>query len=575
MENTTISLKKERETSRKKKEIGSIVILSIMLIISPVLSLFIARDITPGLLVYLLTMIALYSFPLAFLKLKTYYKAMFWVLPFNLVDIVHLVMYKHTTTLLWVYTTLIAEGGELFELIRVYWPIISLVALSYVAYLYINHRYVRKIYVAGPKVRLWLGIVAGAWMLLAGTLGIVADRTNRCTSFLAMQKVPPFNIAVQSLRLVHYQLDIDKGFRETNDYRFGATTSAPEDEMVIMIMGESSRYNNWQINGYDRVTSPRLAERQDQIIRFDSVYSAANITTVSVPMILSRATPTTLSTYTQETSFIDAMHEAGYKTAWIADQSFRNSFLLNVSGKCDYIYYIDHSNFKFHDENLLEPLWEHISQSDDRQFVFLHTLGGHFKYNSRYPQEYSVFRPDLNDVNWEELRHHFDIGLRNMDAGNSFSAAANVVKTILTNSYDNTVLYTDMIVDSVIRLAEQTERPTVIVYMADHGENLLDDAEHRMLHGQVSTSLYEFHVPMFIWASEEWKERHPEMIAALLANKHKRMSTMNLFHTILSLGQVTIPQADLQKSAASDHFVADTTTWILDSDLRPTLLEVH
>lgn len=575
MEDNTITPEKDTERTKKNQEICCIIILSIMLLLTPVLSLFTASDLTPGRLIYLLTFLTLYAVPLSFLKLRTYYKVMSFLLPFSLLDIVHLTMYKHSCTLMWVYTSLVVEGTELNELIRIYWPLVVLVLAAFGTYWIINQKYVRKAYVASPRARMWGGIAAGTWIVFAVGMGIMANCTNTCTAFTTALKVPPYDVAIQSIRLKYYLSKLNDGFQNAQTYRFGATTSAPDDELVILFMGESSRYGNWQINGYERPTSPRLEQRQDQLIRFDSVYSAANLTILSVPMLLSRATPSHLDIYTKESSFMDAIHESGYNTAWIADQSLRDKFLLDISGKCDYIYYIESENLTFHDQDILEPLRNHICSDSGRQFVFFHTKGCHFKYNSRYTPEYSVFRPDLNDVSFGNIRQHFDIGMHNMNEGSSNSAITNVLRTILTNSYDNTILYADMMIDSVISLVEQTERPAVVLYVSDHGENLLDDDNHRIFHGQVSNSLYEYHVPMFVWASPAWKERHPEMVSAMQNNSQKRMSTMNLFHTILSLTQVSIPQAEQERSAASEHFIPDSVTWLLSPDLRPVRLDIH
>ena len=56
-----------------------------------------------------------------------------------------------------------------------------------------------------------------------------------------------------------------------------------------------------------------------------------------------------------------------------------------------------------------------------------------------------------------------------------------------------------------------------MMYVSDHGENLLDDERMLFLHATYAGSIYEYHVPMFIWYSDSYGELYPEHIEQLKA----------------------------------------------------------
>jgi glucan phosphoethanolaminetransferase (alkaline phosphatase superfamily) len=83
-----------------------------------------------------------------------------------------------------------------------------------------------------------------------------------------------------------------------------------------------------------------------------------------------------------------------------------------------------------------------------------------------------------------------------------------------------------------------------LVYVGDHGENLLDDERNMFLHGTFGGSKYEYHVPLFVWASPAYRKGHTHQWAAMQENTSKCISTMTLFHSLLDLGDLQYPHID-------------------------------
>ena len=362
------------------------------------------------------------------------------------------------------------------------------------------------------------------------------------------------------------------------DFRFGATyqeeqtacqSSAADDDLVVFLIGETSRYDHWQLNGYSRATSPRLAKRGEEIISFDSCYSVSNLTAVSVPMMLSRATPQETELLYTEKSLPEAFQETGYRTAWIADQSFTNEQLLRISSTCDESYYFEAGNKlqrSYMDSVLLPSLARELQAAEGKkEMIVIHSLGCHFKYSARYPSSFSVFTPDLKGRDIRALIEDMDLSSGRLIRD---KVVLNELRELFVNSYDNAILYTDYFIDAVIRQAEQTGRRAVLVYVGDHGENLLDDEKNMLMHGTYYGSKYEYHVPLFVWTSSQYREAYPDKIRAMEANKGKAFSTMHLFHSLSDLGHLRFPLWEAAKSISSDSCQADNPVIGLDANLN-------
>ena len=102
----------------------------------------------------------------------------------------------------------------------------------------------------------------------------------------------------------------------------------------------------------------------------------------------------------------------------------------------------------------------------------------------------------------------------------------------MINSYDNTVLYTDYIIDKLI--AELRERNAVLVYLSDHGEALGEEGHY--LHAGDYPPLHN--PACFVYCSPRYTALHADKINTLKENRTKRFRTDFLFHTILDAADI-------------------------------------
>ncbi|MBR2165123.1 MAG: phosphoethanolamine transferase [Paludibacteraceae bacterium] len=370
------------------------------------------------------------------------------------------------------------------------WVAWSILATELILLMALHASYLNKEYTA-PNKRVYAGIYAWSFGMRMG-------------------QVFPYDIYLQTFRAVKHQREID-GIVSLSDYRFGITPRPDTDSAIyVLVIGEAARFHNFSLNGqYERETNPRLS-RQPNLIFYTHAYAEANATDLSVPLMLTRATSEDPTVAYQEKTVCGAFQEAGYPVAWLSAESDPIRYLQHVLPTLDTTWI---ASGEVLDEALFEPFDGLIQAKEGTNLIILHTKGSHLNYQDRYPQSFALFEPCLKPG----------------DSNGAFD------KELMTNTYDNTILYTDFILDSLIQTLSATQRCACLIYMPDHGENLCDDERKLWVHGSYEGSEWEYHVPLIVWYSDSFKERYPDKVVALQANKDKQVSSQVLFHTLCDM----------------------------------------
>lgn len=315
-------------------------------------------------------------------------------------------------------------------------------------------------------------------------------------------------------------------------YRPTATRESADREIYVFVIGETSRADNWQLNGYSRPTNPRLSNEKN-LIFYPKTLSESNTTHKSVPMLMSYLDASNFgdSIYTAKSIFA-LFNDMGYRTAYFSNQSPNHSFIDFFGAQADTCAFIKSQSASKFDFDLLEPLSDFISSNPDgRLFIVLHTYGSHFNYRERYPDSNSIFKPD-----------------------NATDADKNN-RGELVNAYDNTIAYTDSLLDSVIRRIEREHCNAALVYTSDHGEDIFDDSRERFLHASPTPTYYQVHVPFIIWTSDEYATCYPETVSQAFANRDKNVSSSkSVFNTLIDLAGLSTSYDNKRYSLVSDDY---------------------
>jgi glucan phosphoethanolaminetransferase (alkaline phosphatase superfamily) len=344
----------------------------------------------------------------------------------------------------------------------------------------------------------------------------------------------PFGLVLRSLDFYKERKHLAELGERNSKFTFSARQAEPDGqpETVVMVIGESSRFDRWSLNGYERETNPLLG-KEANLVTLPDVITSVSATRLSVPVMLTRKPATqSLKAGFAEKSFLTAYKEAGFKTFWLSNQVSFGEFDTPVSvfaKEADVIQFVNLGGFTN------QSNFDEVAMADPapKKLVVLHPLGSHWNYSHRYPVAFDRWKPSLYGVDKPVITD-------------------TRIKPLLNNSYDSSILYTDWFLANVIGMLKQGEQRSAMVYVADHGQTLYDKTCKQVFHGH--NTQFEFHVPAFVWYSDRYQARHPGKIAQLQKNRAARLSTENVFHTLLDLADIGYPGERSERSFMNASF---------------------
>ena len=469
---------------------------------------------------------------------------MFPVMFFGAFQLVLLYLYGRSVIAVDMFLNLVTTNpGEAGELLGNMLPIIVVVVVMYIPAIVAGIVAVCKRWRLPERflaVNRRCSLIAIVLGIICLAVSFMADRNYR-----VMKDLYPVNVIYNVGLAVGRTARMGDYDATSGNYRFDSRLTAPADSLrrvIVMVIGETSRADRWSVNGYPRPTSPSVTE-ENGFISFGKALSESNTTHKSVPMLLSHLSAEIFadSVYNVK-SIVTAFKEAGYRTAFFSNQRYNHSFIDRYAFEADTTLFIKEQDGGNHyDHELAGLLSAELGRGDSLLFVVLHTYGSHFSYDDRYPAESAVFTP----------------------ASPLEASAAN--KQALDNAYDNTIVYTATLLDSVTSLLRNSAAEAAMIYASDHGEDIFDDERGLFLHASPAPSVYQIHVPMFVWYSPAYASMWPQMVTSTKKNSTIDVATsQSLFHTALHLGHVATAVSDSTKSVASGAYAAPRRMYLND-----------
>jgi lipid A ethanolaminephosphotransferase len=166
---------------------------------------------------------------------------------------------------------------------------------------------------------------------------------------------------------------------------------------------------------------------------------------------------------THQEGVLDVLAHAGVNVLWRENDG-------GCKGACDRVPHVDMTKLKLPldcdgdvcmDNVLLYKLNDYINSLKDDGVIVLHQMGSHGPaYYRRSTPEFRKFSPTCDSNQIQDCTHEQ-----------------------LVNTYDNSLLYTDAMLDDTIKLLQQYSGKfnTALVYLSDHGESLGENGMY--LHG--------------------------------------------------------------------------------------------
>ncbi len=331
--------------------------------------------------------------------------------------------------------------------------------------------------------------------------------------------IAPLNVISASYVSVRDRLETPPEYRPValDAAHSTAATQNRKPLVHVLIVGETARAANFSLNGYAVNTNRELAQEKSAL--FFSMQSCGTATAVSLPCMFSiqQHDHFDRELSKSEDNLLDVATRSGYEVMWIdngngckgicARVASRDVHLSNVENICP--------DGACYDEILINELENVLDTVSSDTLIVLHQLGSHGPaYFRRYPESFRLFQPDCQSANFGDCSQQE-----------------------LTNSYDNTIAYTDHVIAAAIAAlsARSDDLDTSLIYVSDHGESL---GEHGIyLHGMPYklAPAEQTAVPMILWLSAGADSLLVRKARCEEDETPPPLSHDNLFHTELGL----------------------------------------
>lgn len=328
--------------------------------------------------------------------------------------------------------------------------------------------------------------------------------------------------------------------QENINEKFSFTDTSDENITVVLVIGESARFDHFGVNGYHRDTTPFLSSI-DNLFSFKA-QSASNHTYLSVPSFMSRYASSDLDKSLVETSMLSVFTKLGFDTSWIGTQTLL-SYLK--SKKPTTIY--DEVNFAMLpggsallkmndlDEKMLPYISDLLNSNKGKKVIVIHTSGSHWNYSSRYPKEFQRFSPGC------------DVALKADPSSCGIEG--------LVNNYDNSILYTDFFLSSVVGLLKDSN--AFLLYVSDHGESLGEEGYYG--HGGPLIK-EQTTIPFIVWVSDKFKNNHSNLVQSIEKHLGKEISHDYVFHSMLDCSGISSKAIDKNLSLCGKNLETSNQT---------------
>ena len=353
--------------------------------------------------------------------------------------------------------------------------------------------------------------------------------------FLKFSTLIVYNLPYLLLKsTLEYSIESSKlGSYQTNKLGDFTNVSRPiqqDDEVYVLVLGESTNRSHFGLYDYYRSTTPQLEALNEDLELYSDVISPHVHSIASITKML------TLGNYEfpknkQYGSIIQLANSAGFQTNWLSNQrpiGVYESLVTKIA--------LSSSNSKFltttygrHNQVLDAALLPELdmvllNNKVSKKFIVLHLMGTHLNYENRFKDSFNQFTDDPQA---------------------NFKSVENFKKI---NDYDNAVLYTDYIVSEIIKRIKSLNTKSFVLYLSDHGEELFKDYNMAGHNEDIATKdMYD--VPFLLWQSDKYKAQKK-----LTIDVNRPYMLDDLFHSIADLLAISAQEVDLSRSLFNQNF---------------------
>lgn len=364
------------------------------------------------------------------------------------------------------FNTNVAESSEFLSLKMALW----IVVLGIVPAVFILFVKVAK------PTRKVLAKFSGATLLLLLLLAGVnfgnllwIDKHSKQLGALIM----PYSYIINSVRYFTGELAKNKREIPLPDARI----TNDKKSVVVLVIGESARAQNFSLYGYLRDTNPLLSKIGGGGLKIFNAKSSTTYTSASIKNMLSHKDSGDLYEILP-----NYLARNGVSVAWrSANWGEPPLHLPNVMryGELAQKYTTFDDSYE---SALIANLSEDIERADSpKVLIIIHTSTSHGPtYYKKYPPQFEKFAPVCKSVE-----------------------PKGCLQSEIINAYDNTILYTDFLLNSIItQLRKLRQYDSTMIYVSDHGESLGENGVY--MHGipMAFAPKEQYEIPFIVWSSQ-------------------------------------------------------------------------
>lgn len=322
----------------------------------------------------------------------------------------------------------------------------------------------------------------------------------------------PWSYVVNTGRVISFQHDEQAEEIKLPD----GTIADHEKAVVVLVIGESARKANFQLYGYERDTNPLLSKQEG--LKVYQANACATYTTAGSKAILEPKNSGDLYELLPNYAYRTGVDVAWRTSNWGEPPIHIDEYLNDTDLAAQY----PDENADY-DGILFSGLRERIESSPkDKVLIILHTSTSHGpKYADKYPTAFEVYKPVARNIEEGEK----NIGM-------------------LINAYDNTIRYTDFLLDSLINtLRVMTDWKSAMIFISDHGESLGENKLY--MHGlpMKLAPKVQYEIPFLVWISDGFRHYKPtsseeDVTAGELPSV---LEQHYIFHSVLNLLSIHSP----------------------------------
>lgn len=308
---------------------------------------------------------------------------------------------------------------------------------------------------------------------------------------------------------------------------------------IVLMIGESYIKSHTPLYGYNLQTTPYMCSL-DSLFVFADAVTSVNTTTLAIRNMLSLSSVGEGKEWYESPYFMAFFKKCGYHVSYYSNQYPKGGIGLDGTFLDQPI--LNEACFDFRNETAYTydgELLDHLEHDRDKLDVgehwltMIHFMGQHMMSAERYPSSEtyytadSIDRPDLTETKRREVAH-----------------------------YDNATRYNDKMIGRVIDMYKDQE--VIFVYLSDHGDEVYDFRDYAGRNFDMSCGADMLHchidIPMLIYATPLYRERHPEMITRIEESVNNPFMSDDLPHLMLDLAGIYTPMFNPQKSPISPVF---------------------